>query len=132
MEQQSYWVQTTDQQRLYVKTWGNANNPVVVLVHGHPDNQDVWEPVIQYLIHDYYIVTYDVRGAGMSSVPRRTRAYALPQLSLDLESVVNSVIHSVAFIWLRMTGVRFSHGSPRLSQNLESVCCHLPPFQAHA
>ena len=25
MEQQSYWVQTTDQQRLYVKTWGNAN-----------------------------------------------------------------------------------------------------------
>ena len=52
MEQQSYWVQTTDQQRLYVKTWGNANNPVVVLVHGHPDNQDVWEPVIQYLIHD--------------------------------------------------------------------------------
>ncbi len=33
MEQQSYWVQTTDQQRLYVKTWGNANNPVLVLVH---------------------------------------------------------------------------------------------------
>lgn len=77
MEQQSYWVQTTDQQRLYVKTWGNANNPVVVLVHGHPDNQDVWEPVIQYLIHDYYIVTYDVRGAGMSSVPRRTRGLCL-------------------------------------------------------
>jgi hypothetical protein len=30
MEQQSYWVQTTDQQRLYVKTWGNANNPALV------------------------------------------------------------------------------------------------------
>ena len=104
MELQSHWVQTTDQQRLYVKTWGKSENPVVVLVHGHPDNQDVWEPVIQYLIHDYYIVTYDVRGAGMSSVPRRTRAYALPQLSLDLESVVNSMIpqrsfHLVAHDW---------------------------------
>ena len=104
MEQQSYWVQTTDQQRLYVKTWGNANNPALVLVHGYPDNQEVWEPVIGHLVQDYYIVTYDVRGAGMSSVPRRTRAYALPQLSLDLESVVNSVIpqrsfHLVAHDW---------------------------------
>ena len=67
MEQQSYWVQTTDQQRLYVKTWGNANNPALVLVHGYPDNQEVWEPVIGHLVQDYYIVTYDVRGAGMSS-----------------------------------------------------------------
>ena len=55
---------------------GNANNPVLVLVHGYPDNQEVWEPVIGHLVQDYYIVTYDVRGAGMSSVPRRTRAYA--------------------------------------------------------
>lgn len=77
MEQQSYWVQTTDQQRLYVKTWGNANNPVLVLVHGYPDNQEVWEPVIEHLVQDYYIVTYDVRGAGMSSVPRRTRGLCL-------------------------------------------------------
>ena len=58
MEQQSYWVQTTDQQRLYVKTWGNANNPVLVLVHGYPDNQEVWEPVIGHLVQAYYIVTY--------------------------------------------------------------------------
>lgn len=41
MELQSHWVQTTDQQRLYVKTWGKSENPVVVLVHGYPDNQDV-------------------------------------------------------------------------------------------
>ena len=88
MELQSHWVQITDQQRLYVKTWGKSENPVVVLVHGYPDNQEVWEPVIEHLVQDYYIVTYDVRGAGMSSVPLRTRAYALPQLSLDLESVV--------------------------------------------
>ena len=104
MEQQSYWVQTTDQQRLYVKTWGNAKNPALVLVHGYPDNQEVWEPVIGHLVQNYYIVTYDVRGAGMSSVPRRTRAYALAQLSLDLDSVVNSVIpkrsfHLVAHDW---------------------------------
>ena len=54
MEQQSYWVQTTDQQRLYVKTWGNANNPALVLVHGYPDNQEVWEPVIGHLVQDYW------------------------------------------------------------------------------
>ena len=39
MEQQSYWVQPQISKRLYNENRGNANNPVVVLVHGHPDNQ---------------------------------------------------------------------------------------------
>ena len=88
MQAQTQWIETSDRQQLYVKTWGEKKAPALILVHGYPDNQEVWEPVIEHLVQDYYIVTYDVRGAGMSSVPRRTRAYALPQLSLDLESVV--------------------------------------------
>ncbi len=61
MQVQTQWVNTTDQQRLYVKIWGNQANPAFVLVHGYPDNQEVWELVIQHLIHDFYIVSYDVR-----------------------------------------------------------------------
>ena len=65
-----------DQQRLYMKTWGDEK-PALVLVHGYPDNQEVWEPVIQELIQDFYIVTYDVRGAGQSSIPARIHDYRL-------------------------------------------------------
>ena len=97
MQAQTQWVNTSDQQRLYVKTWGSSEKPALVLVHGYPDNQEVWELVIQQLQQDFYIVTYDVRGAGQSSIPKRIRDYRLEQLSRDLESVVNAVLPDRAF-----------------------------------
>ena len=97
MQAQTQWVTTSDQQRLYVKTWGNEANPALVLVHGYPDNQEVWELVIQQLIQDFYVLSYDVRGAGKSSIPKRIRDYRLEQLSLDLESVVNTVLEDHPF-----------------------------------
>jgi pimeloyl-ACP methyl ester carboxylesterase len=97
MQAQTQWVATSDQQRLYVKTWGNEANPALVLVHGYPDNQEVWELVIQQLIQDFYVLSYDVRGAGKSSIPKRIRDYRLEQLSLDLKSVVNTVLENRPF-----------------------------------
>ena len=104
MEARTQWVNTSDQQRLYVKAWGDERNPALVLVHGYPDNQEVWEPVIQLLMKDFYIVTYDVRGAGQSSVPRKVRDYRLEQLSQDLDCVTQGVLgdrkyHLAAHDW---------------------------------
>lgn len=42
MQRHSQWVDTSDHQRLYVKTWGEPEQPALVLVHGYPDHQDVW------------------------------------------------------------------------------------------
>lgn len=97
MQESTQWVNTTDQQRLFVKTWGDVAHPALVLVHGYPDNQDVWEPMIQHLAQQFYVVTYDVRGAGQSTVPKRIRDYRLAQLSLDLESVVNATLANRSF-----------------------------------
>ena len=97
MQFESHWIDTQDQQKLYAKTWGDQSKPALVLVHGYPDNQEVWEPMINHLIQDFYIVTYDVRGAGKSTVPKRIKAYTLAQLSLDLESVVNSLLPQRSF-----------------------------------
>ena len=72
MQRHSQWVDTSDHQRLYVKTWGEPEQPALVLVHGYPDHQDVWEAVISHLVQDYFVVTYDVRGAGDSSVPKNS------------------------------------------------------------
>ena len=104
MQAKSDWISTQDQQKLYAKTWGNAEKPALVLVHGYPDNQEVWEPIIENLINDFYIVTYDVRGAGQSTVAKRIRDYVLPRLSLDLECVVNELLpnrnfHLAAHDW---------------------------------
>ena len=97
MQAELHWVVTQDNQKLCAKTWGNKDKAAMVLVHGYPDNQEVWEPMIQHLLNDYYVITYDVRGAGESSVPKRIRDYALPRLSLDLECVVNQLLPNRAF-----------------------------------
>lgn len=97
MQHVTHWIETTDQQKLFAKTWGNSQHPALVLVHGYPDNQEVWEPIIQHLIEKFYVVTYDVRGAGQSNIPKRIRDYALPQLSLDLYSVVNQLLPNRSF-----------------------------------
>ena len=104
MQAQIQTLTTTDQQSLCVKTWGDSQKTPLVLVHGYPDNQEVWEAIIQELVGDYYIVTYDVRGAGSSSIPKRIRDYRLPRLSLDLQEVVQQILgerpfHMAAHDW---------------------------------
>lgn len=104
MLKQELWVNTTDHYKLFVKTWGDDSLPPMVLVHGYPDNQEVWEKIIPALLKNFYVITYDVRGAGRSSVPKKVASYRLPQLADDLETVVNRVIpdrpfHLAAHDW---------------------------------
>lgn len=97
MKAVTHWVKTQDGQQLFAKTWGEQHKPAVVLVHGYPDNQEVWSLVIEHLSQEFYIVSYDVRGAGQSSIPKRIRDYALPRLSLDLGCVVDQLLPQRAF-----------------------------------
>lgn len=43
MQAQTQWIETSDRQQLYVKTWGEKTAPALILLHGYPDNQEVWE-----------------------------------------------------------------------------------------
>lgn len=76
---------------LSVHACGNPQHPVIILIHGYPDNHRVWSGVAADLARDYHVVAYDVRGAGSSDAPRRIRDYALPQLSRDLVAVMDAV-----------------------------------------
>ncbi|MDQ8936270.1 alpha/beta fold hydrolase [Acinetobacter rudis] len=97
MQTNQHWIKTQDGQQLCAMTWGDPNKDALVLVHGYPDNQEVWQPIIAELIHDFYIITYDVRGAGQSSVPKRVRDYKLRCLSQDLMCVTDQLLPNKAF-----------------------------------
>lgn len=89
---------------LAVRQWGERGRPTVLLVHGYPDNSRVWEPVAERLAERYHVVAYDVRGAGESSIPRRTRDYRLEYLIDDLAAVADHVspqapVHLVGHDW---------------------------------
>lgn len=97
MQTNQHWIKTQDGQQLYATTWGESDKDALVLVHGYPDNQEVWQPIIAELMQDFYIVSYDVRGAGQSSVPKRVRDYKLQRLSQDLACVTDTLLPNRAF-----------------------------------
>ncbi|BES72398.1 hypothetical protein RE428_34160 [Marinobacter nanhaiticus D15-8W] len=83
--------------QLNVSTRGNPANSAIVLVHGYPDNQQVWKAVAERLAGDWFVVTYDVRGAGLSDRPVHSRDYRMSLLATDLEAVVNAVLPDRTF-----------------------------------
>ena len=102
-----FTVTTSDGVRLAVKTWGEPagpGRPTVVLVHGYPDSSEVWHAVAADLAQNFFVVAYDVRGAGDSDAPKGTAAYRMARLSQDFETVINRVspnapVHLVAHDW---------------------------------
>lgn len=94
---------------LAVYAWGAppatpGAKPVVVLVHGYPDAASVWSATADKLAERYYVVAYDVRGAGRSAVPDHTRAYELEHLVEDLAAVVDAMspaqpVHLICHDW---------------------------------
>ncbi|MDI1301278.1 MAG: alpha/beta fold hydrolase [bacterium] len=76
--------------QLAAYTQGNPAHTPVVLVHGYPDNHTVWDEVADHLAQQFFVVRYDVRGAGASDRPRRVRDYTLDILSDDLVAVLEA------------------------------------------
>lgn len=85
-------------------TRGQPHHTPVVLVHGYPDSHEVWSAVAERLAEQYYVVSYDVRGAGASDRPRRIGDYTLDKLSGDLVAVLDELlpgraVHLVGHDW---------------------------------
>ncbi len=90
---------------LSLQVSGVDDGPVVVLVHGFPDNRTVWEHVVEDLEHDHRVATYDVRGAGESTAPASRSGYRMNRLVDDLVAVLDVVapdgrpVHLVGHDW---------------------------------
>lgn len=97
---------------LAARAWGDPVRPTVVLVHGYPDNSEVWDALAGLLARDFHVVAYDVRGAGQSTAPTRTHAYRLGKLTDDFVAVIDAVspnrpVHLVAHDWGSIQGWAF-------------------------
>ena len=97
-------IATTDVE-LSLQVSGPEDGPVVVLVHGYPDNSRVWDRVVDDLEGDHRVATYDVRGAGESTTPDSRAGYKMGRLLDDLVAVLEQVapdgrpVHLVGHDW---------------------------------
>lgn len=103
MKKQSYRVDA-EGLHLHVVTYGEPQKTPLVLVHGYPDNHRVWHPVAEILSTRYFVIAYDVRGAGRSDAPSARAGYRMQHLAEDLVAVVDTLIpgrrfHLAAHDW---------------------------------
>lgn len=84
---------------------GNPEGETVILVHGFPDNQTVWDLVVPLLEPTFHVVTYDVRGAGDSTIPAGRAEYRMARLVDDLIAILDRFcpdgkpVHLVGHDW---------------------------------
>jgi pimeloyl-ACP methyl ester carboxylesterase len=124
---------------LLVRCTGDPSRPTVVLVHGYPDTQAVWDPVVERLAPRFHVVTYDVRGAGGSSAPRGRAAYHLDRLADDFDAVCRAIaptraarpVHLVGHDWGGIQGWEFVT-RPRFAGRVASFTTIAGPALGHA
>lgn len=97
-------VVSADGTRIAVFESGNPDGPVLVAVHGYPDNHTVWDGIALELGAKYRVITYDVRGAGASDKPTAKASYRIERLVEDFAAVIDEVsptapVHLLAHDW---------------------------------
>lgn len=53
-----------DVDKIAYSTYGQADNPWIVLIHGLHSNQGTWKSVVEELSKNFQVLTYDQRGHG--------------------------------------------------------------------
>lgn len=66
----------------------HGDGPTIVLMHGFPDNQHLYDRVAPELAQHYRTITFDFVGWGSSSTPLSEDAYSFDAQRRDLEAVL--------------------------------------------
>ncbi len=69
--------------KLHYVDWGNADKPLMVLVHGGRDHARNWDQVAVHFRSEYHIIAPDLRGHGDSEWARGSE-YSMIEYVLDL------------------------------------------------
>ncbi|MBV9595035.1 MAG: alpha/beta fold hydrolase [Actinobacteria bacterium] len=111
--------------------------PIVLLVHGYPDDHHVWDGLAASLSTRDRVVRYDVRGAGRSGRAAELDGYRIDQLVDDVFRVIGAIatpvrpVHVVAHDWGSIQCWRAA-SDPRANTTIASYTSISGPDLAYA
>jgi len=118
--------------QLSVYEWGKSSirKETVVLIHGYPDDASVWDKMAEILAETFHVVSYDVRGTGLSTAPISSKGYKFEYLLSDLNYVLDHVspkrkVHLVGHDWGALQGWEAVF-DPHLQQKIQSYTTLAP------
>lgn len=80
-----------------VHTWGNANNPAVICLHGFMQTGASWNTVAKTLSTKFYVLAPDLIGHGKTTVPLHPDNFTFTALTNQLDVLVD-YCDSVAYL----------------------------------
>ena len=107
------------------KRWGNG--APLVLIHGHPLDHTIWEPVVPLLENDFDMILSDLRGFGQSETVRTS--YLLSDMAADIAALLDHLkIEKAAIAGHSMGGyiaLAFARAYPERVRGLGLVASHV-------
>ncbi|WP_082564224.1 alpha/beta fold hydrolase [Flavobacterium sp. Root420] len=96
------YIKTAQNVQLYVKDYGRGKP--VILIHGWPLSNEMWEYQIDFLVqNNYRVIAYDRRGFGKSSQPYD--GYDYDTLTDDLKEIIEQLqLENVTLVGFSMGG----------------------------
>jgi len=74
----------------YIHSYGDPNQPPLILVHGWPQSGYSWHHAAQH-IPGYYVLAPDLRGFGDSNRELGVKAYAKDELGRDIFAIADAL-----------------------------------------
>lgn len=83
--------------RIYWRADGDSQLPALVLGNSLGTDCTLWDPMLEALMRDFYVVRFDMRGHGGSDSP--AEPYSLDQLADDAQAVIAAARISHYHYW---------------------------------
>lgn len=65
-----------------------GSGPVIILLHGFPENSGIWHNILPRLSVSYTVITPDIPGAGSSTLP--TVETSMEQLAQSIKAIIDN------------------------------------------
>lgn len=113
----------TAEAELHVVEDGERSKPGILFLHGFPDCHRVWEHQLAALAKDFHVISFDMRGCGLSSAPTEPDGFRIERILPDIAAVIDATrgkkgkVHLVGHDWGSVLGWAFvadPHYAPRV------------------
>ena len=80
------------QLNIFYRTFGNSDNPAIVMIHGWPTSSYDFKELIGELEKEYFIAVIDTPGYGFSDKPKGDYRYSIPDDAQLVDHFIKEVL----------------------------------------
>ncbi|PWV98931.1 pimeloyl-ACP methyl ester carboxylesterase [Hoeflea marina] len=122
-----------DGHSFHYRAWGQADSPILLMLHGFPEYSDAWSEVAEALAGSYRCIAPDQRGYGQSWAPPEVESYGLRLLVHDMAALIGQLGGPVTVVghdWGAAVAYGLAMFRPELVSRLVVINgVHPVPFQ---